>query len=182
MKIIDSKASLAKILKQRRKDLSVTQKQVADFCNLSHNGISQIELANKSIRLDNLIKISRLLGMRLLLIEDEVYEQKYKEWLDQRVVIDRHQQEIKTKKRLNTYYSNKYGISLDEYEAMCSRQSGKCYLCNKEELGGKRLAVDHNHETGKVRGLLCRRCNTGLGHYEKFRKSNSVEKIEKYIK
>jgi hypothetical protein len=59
----------------------------------------------------------------------------------------------------------RYGISLDEYDAMFDEQNGKCAICNTEEPGGKykHFAVDHCHETGKVRGLLCGNCNTGIG-------------------
>jgi hypothetical protein len=55
-----------------------------------------------------------------------------------------------------------YGISLADYERMATGQQGRCAIC-RELPGKKRLHVDHNHETGKVRGLLCSKCNTGLG-------------------
>lgn len=55
----------------------------------------------------------------------------------------------------------KYGITLKEYESRWSAQSGKCALCGEEQ---EVLCVDHCHETGRVRGLLCSRCNTGIGH------------------
>ena len=45
--------------------LGITQKQLADFCNLSHNGISQIELGNKDIRISTLLKIAKMLGIKI---------------------------------------------------------------------------------------------------------------------
>jgi len=58
----------------------------------------------------------------------------------------------------------KYGISLEEYEHMLAAQCGRCAICGKHESNlYVRLSVDHNHKTGKVRGLLCRRCNSMLG-------------------
>ncbi|MFM7009119.1 MAG: endonuclease VII domain-containing protein [Betaproteobacteria bacterium] len=57
----------------------------------------------------------------------------------------------------------RYGISLEERNAMEVTQSGKCLICNEIP---KRLVVDHCHTSGKVRGLLCDHCNTGLGRFK----------------
>ena len=57
-----------------------------------------------------------------------------------------------------------YGISLEEHTKMFDEQNGVCYLCHKPGDGRwKKLCVDHDHKTGKVRKLLCRSCNTALG-------------------
>ncbi len=58
---------LAKALKGRRKDLNITQKSLADFCNLSHNGISRIEVADSDIKLSTMIKMSKFLGFKITL-------------------------------------------------------------------------------------------------------------------
>lgn len=55
-----------------------------------------------------------------------------------------------------------YGISVDEYQAMLDAQNGKCAICDSDN-NGKTLNVDHDHETGVVRALLCHGCNTALG-------------------
>ena len=52
-----------------------------------------------------------------------------------------------------------YGIGLDEYKAMYKKQRGRCIICGKKT----KLVVDHNHATGKVRGLLCGACNRAIG-------------------
>jgi hypothetical protein len=66
----------------------------------------------------------------------------------------------KEDKRRDKYYRRKYGITLNDYKAMMHKQRGCCGVCNKSHLEFKRrLAVDHDHETGKVRGLLCFYCN-----------------------
>lgn len=58
----------------------------------------------------------------------------------------------------------KYGISLAEYDQLLAEQNNGCAICAKTpEQNGRRLAVDHNHETGEVRGLLCSPCNQGIG-------------------
>jgi hypothetical protein len=58
----------------------------------------------------------------------------------------------------------KYGLSLEGYAAMLARQSGVCAICREKEVN-KPLAVDHDHNTRKLRDLLCDRCNVGLGNY-----------------
>ena len=57
-----------------------------------------------------------------------------------------------------------YGMTLEDYEAGLVRQAGACAIC---ELPSERtLCVDHSHATGKVRGLLCHNCNSGLGFFD----------------
>ena len=60
-----------------------------------------------------------------------------------------------------------YGISLHDYDRLLEKQNGRCKICGTTHPGGKgRFHVDHNHDTGKVRGLLCNSCNTGLGRFK----------------
>lgn len=57
-----------------------------------------------------------------------------------------------------------YGITLREYNDLLKKQKGGCALCGKtSKQQGKALAVDHNHKTNKIRGILCSKCNTGIG-------------------
>lgn len=57
-----------------------------------------------------------------------------------------------------------YGITLADYEELLETQNFKCAICgNEDEVEGRRLAIDHCHESGDVRGLLCGKCNRGLG-------------------
>lgn len=61
-----------------------------------------------------------------------------------------------------------YGLRPDDYIAMYERQEGRCAICGEtgETFGGRRLHVDHDHETGRVRGLLCGLCNSALGKFK----------------
>lgn len=56
-----------------------------------------------------------------------------------------------------------YGITVEDYDRMLAEQGGRCASCNDQPRGQKPLCVDHCHETGRVRGLLCSNCNTSLG-------------------
>lgn len=58
---------------------------------------------------------------------------------------------------------SKYGLTLEDYEKLFEAQNGVCAICEKREQQNKLLAVDHNHRTGAIRGLLCSLCNTAIG-------------------
>ena len=71
----------------------------------------------------------------------------------------------------------KYGITIADYNLMLNRQGGTCAICNEKNFTREKgthnnkavpmsLAVDHNHKTGQVRGLLCNGCNTSLGKFK----------------
>ena len=65
----------------------------------------------------------------------------------------------------NYLLTKQYGISLETYNEMFENQQGCCAICGKHQAEFKRsLAVDHDHVTGKVHGLLCSGCNNTLGH------------------
>lgn len=60
----------------------------------------------------------------------------------------------------------KYNITKEEYEALFAKQRGRCAICRVRATDAPKgfLCVDHNHKTGKVRGLLCWNCNVAIGH------------------
>jgi hypothetical protein len=72
---------------------------------------------------------------------------------------------LTTKKHRRNHRLNRtYGLSLDAYREMLCEQGGKCACCHSADPGGHgEFHVDHCHETGKIRGLLCSKCNTGIG-------------------
>lgn len=55
----------------------------------------------------------------------------------------------------------KYGVTAEQFEILFEAQNGKCKICDRPSV--KALVVDHCHITGRVRGLLCRKCNSGIG-------------------
>ena len=97
--------------------------------------------------------------------KDKVSEYKKKHYLenkDKYLTIER-----------DRAYKKRYGISLEDYEKMLFMQGGVCLICGSDKAGkvGQCFAVDHCHETGKVRALLCIACNSMLGWFEKHRLS-----------
>lgn len=59
-----------------------------------------------------------------------------------------------------------YGITPEGYDSMLAEQDGRCAICRTLEPGRNFFVVDHDHDTGKVRGLLCVKCNSGLGMFD----------------
>lgn len=103
-------------------------------------------------------------------VENKLYRAKYPE----RVRI--------TEQRANL--KQWYGMTLAEYDTLFERQQGRCAICQQPEPvkdGGivKRLHVDHDHTTGKVRGLLCQCCNMGLGNFKD--QANLLESAAHYL-
>lgn len=70
----------------------------------------------------------------------------------------------------------KYGLTYEEYQTMLVEQNGECAICSKVL---EKPCIDHCHTTGKVRGLLCNSCNTGLGHFKD--NPDSLEAAIRYL-
>lgn len=62
---------------------------------------------------------------------------------------------------------SKYGLTQQDFDLMLERQSFQCAICSNPLIPGRGTHVDHDHSTGKVRGLLCFSCNLRIGHLEK---------------
>jgi hypothetical protein len=82
-----------------------------------------------------------------------------------------YQQKEKFRKyRRGWYLGKRYGITMEQYEEMFVAQGGACAICGLEprqkHRNDTRLCVDHCHETGKVRALLCNSCNIGLSKFK----------------
>ena len=69
----------------------------------------------------------------------------------------------------------KYGITIADYDRLFDEQQGVCAICGQPRPGERTLHIDHDHETGVIRGLLCFRCNNALGdvreEYELFQRA-----------
>jgi hypothetical protein len=69
-----------------------------------------------------------------------------------------------------------YGITLEQYNQLIKQQNGVCAICGKSETG-KALSIDHDHNTGKIRGLLCQAHNRALGMFH-----DNLEELKSAIK
>lgn len=74
--------------------------------------------------------------------------------------------EVRLKNR-NRQYQYRYGITLEDYYKMYHKQKGKCAICDtpKPISGDDKMYIDHCHDTLKVRGLLCPKCNTSIARF-----------------
>lgn len=70
----------------------------------------------------------------------------------------------------------RYGITLEDYDRMFFAQGGRCMICMEAPSPGKILCVDHCHDSGEVRGLLCTQCNTMIGMAERHNHAEEVLK------
>jgi hypothetical protein len=74
------------------------------------------------------------------------------------------------------------GLTIAQYDELLEAQGGVCAICGRPPKN-RRLAVDHNHKTGKIRGLLCWVCNLKvLGRLERFMSFASLAQIEAYLR
>lgn len=82
-----------------------------------------------------------------------------------------------TELNVKNHLKRKYGITIERYNEMVVNQNGMCEICRKTpEQIKRKLDVDHNHSNGKVRALLCPRCNCALGHV-----NDDIELLQKMI-
>lgn len=96
------------------------------------------------------------------------YYAKHKIQVDAKNETYRKEHPIKTRlQRRKANLKRNFGMTLKDYDNMFKKQKGKCAICKSMKFDGKLkyFNIDHDHKTGKVRGLLCRGCNLGLSNF-----------------
>ena len=78
----------------------------------------------------------------------------------------------------NRHLRQVWGMTPDDYDQLLAKQDGKCAIC-QQLPGKKRLAIDHCHKTGMIRGLLCFRCNFGLSYFKE--SAEVMSRAAKYL-
>lgn len=87
------------------------------------------------------------------------------------------------KDRTGSYYKKRYGLTIEEVEYQLSVQNNLCATCSKPihlEHDKEKACVDHNHETGQIRALLCNHCNRALGLV--LEDTKTLENMIKYLR
>lgn len=110
-----------------------------------------------------------------------ITKRKYHELSDEQKLKRRNRNKEKFDKKWhkNWKLENKYGFNINDFNLMCKKQKNKCYICSKSFNNHRKIQVDHNHKTGKLRKLLCRHCNTALGFVEE--NTNILYKMIEYL-
>ena len=75
-----------------------------------------------------------------------------------------HPVQVKAKRRQRTL--KQYGLTPEQWDTLFAKQGHACAICRSPNPNGPNWATDHDHLTGKVRGILCSRCNTGIGQLQ----------------
>ncbi len=88
---------------------------------------------------------------------------------------DKHKDKI-----LFRLQARKFNLTYEELDLLYKSQENKCAICGQLSRTSRRLAVDHDHKTGKIRGLLCGLCNAAIGHFEE--RSDWLENAIQYLK
>ncbi len=81
------------------------------------------------------------------------------------------------KHRYEEHLRYTYGLGLEDFHGLAARQFGQCAICGNDEV---KLVVDHSHDTGQVRGLLCKLCNSGISFLQD--SPTIMENAAKYIR
>lgn len=138
------------------------------------NNKARILARQSKYRLENLESISKKKKVYM-----ETYNTVYRERNKERTKAYTKSRAV-IQKAYNRKWSlnRKYGITLEQYNNMFSTQKGCCAICGIHQSSlNKPLFVDHDHNTGKVRGLLCHSCNVVLGHV-----NDSIDILDQTIK
>ncbi|KKN76104.1 hypothetical protein LCGC14_0372990 [marine sediment metagenome] len=111
---------------------------------------------------------------------DIEYRKKNRDKINKSVAAYRAQDPARWKRYKKDWtLKHKYGISFSDFEDMLAAQDWFCAICEASlDLWGSTTHVDHDHETGEVRGILCVRCNIGIGY---LRDADVLEMAKKYL-
>jgi hypothetical protein len=166
-------------------DLSVSGKDNTGWCTVCRTEYEKEYNQLRIERLHNLLQENTFVVCSVCHLpkkseefaKDSLYCKDCKKGIDKKWRNTKHGKIIK---KANKFFA-RYGISLQEYEKMFEEQLGCCAICGRNQSEFKRaLSVDHDHKTGKIRGLLCNGCNNRVLSVVE-NASNLIEKARIYL-
>ena len=117
---------------------------------------------DKQYRKNNKEKLSK--GMKQWRKEHpEYYKEYHKQYYKNNI---EKWKRINPEKHRQSQIKSRFGLSHEDWLKIWDSQSGRCVICGKRFIKPSNACVDHNHKTGKIRGLLCITCNSGLGFFK----------------
>jgi hypothetical protein len=138
-------------------------------CGVEKSVIAELLVSGKSRSCGCINKMSEEDKERYR-IKEQIRKKEYYQ-KNRESIIERRKNKPKTSKEKRFQYTikHKYGITVEEYEAWYIVQRGRCYICDKPFVEGdtwRKICIDHNHKTGEMRSLLCKKCNLGLSFFD----------------
>lgn len=155
-----------KYYQEHKKEISLREKKRRD------SNREEFLIKRKQYRLKNKDKIA---------IKVKEYENKHK---DKLMIYHKKYKELHHDKRRTAELNRAHGIILEEYDEMLLEQNGCCAICGIHYTSlKKRLGVDHDHNSGIIRGLLCNKCNIGLGMFKDNIESlmNAIKYLNRFV-
>lgn len=127
-------------------------------CNKANNNKKRLAYQNRNIEKEKIDTENKICG------ECEIKKPNSKFYLIGEY-LSPYCKDCEIPRRKKYLYLRAYNLTIEEYEAMIKKQGNRCALSSDHEFKGREPFVDHDHTTNKVRGLLCTKCNFGLGQF-----------------
>jgi hypothetical protein len=109
-------------------------------------------------------KLYRIRNKEKIKISNKKYREENNEYLQK---INKEWYNENKEKVRDVQLNRTFGITLEEYNELLNKQNGVCSICgDPPTIDQKKFSIDHDHITGKIRGILCRGCNVGIGHFK----------------
>ena len=153
--------------KEWRENLSKAHKGQVSWCK----GKIFVSKDEQKKRRKKYIKLWRLKNKNHILKVSRIWAKKNRK---KRAIQAKLRYQKNPQKELDRVRYKKYGITGDEFRNLIKKQGMKCPICNRSIK--KNLSVDHDHKTGKIRGIICNDCNLAIGNAE-----SSIERLKSMV-
>lgn len=177
--------SLANIEKKREQARAYVKRQIEKDSKAYRIKANEISKRSRLKNIDKVRESNRLALQKRRASDVEGYNLKQREYRRNnkekfRQYYEKYRETARAQARKRLL--KKYNLTPDTYDLMLLKQEGKCAICT-DPFGNIQPHIDHSHETGLVRSLLCSSCNIVLGHVEKIQKKlpNILKGFTEYL-